>query len=87
MRRRGKLQATVAPSMEGTIKLGKSQRCHLIVDFIPSFNIECKLITGSPECWAWLGRADSHLLKPVLRLALACMGSSEQKQLLMVLSF
>lgn len=33
-----------SPSMEGTIKFGKSQRLHLIVNFFPSFN---KILSAS----------------------------------------
>lgn len=88
MRLKEKLQATWPPAWR--VQLSWVNHRHDILSLIfPSFNktLRASSYWFSPECWAWLGKADSHLLKPVLRLALACMGCSEQKQLLIVLSF
>lgn len=49
MEQRGTLEATVAPQHGGgggAIKLGKSQKLHLIVDFFPSFN---KILRAGPS--------------------------------------
>lgn len=82
-RLREKLGATWCPSMEGTIKFGKSQGLHLLVNFFPSFN---KILSASsslvPPLSAgrgWAGQG-SPLRKLELKLVLACMGSADRKQ-------